>query len=1576
MTGLSPRWKLVAVTLLVLIPLTILGWGLQAILDRHRQTTERLRLGSGVVSLAWTLAERLADLQAALGEAQEPAGAAVAREAERNYLAFRGGMGGLRRLVEEQPEQAGRLAALEGAVQAWWEGPAAAVFRGETADRSRAAEARAEIQELRSRLVQFGRAQAWQQAERRTAQATGQERSLILAALALLGVGLAAGGLLAAERARARRSLRESEERLRALFEEAPVAYHEIDAAGIVRRVNRTECELLGRPPEEILGRSIWEFVAPEAQAASREAVEAKLAERQPLAVTERSYLRADGSRIGVELHEKLIRDPAGRVRGIRTMLLDVTARQAAQRDLAESERRFETLVSQAPVGIFEADPRGECRYVNARWCAIAGLTPAEAAGEGWIRAIHPADRQEVFGAWSDAAAAGREFAREYRMQRPDGEISWVVGSAVAHRDGTGRVLGYFGTVRDITERKRAEEGLWTRTEQLDAVRGVTAEIVRELDLSPLLTLIVRRGVELAGGRAGAVYLWEEEAALLVPRAWHGRGEWLREVRIRPGQGVAGRVAERRAGLIVNDYRASEMALPALLAAHPATAVLAEPLLYRDRLLGVVTVDDAGGGRPFTETDREILRLFADQAAIAIQNARMVESLEVRAQRLETLGRLNRLVSSSLDLDRVLREIAHAATRLTGADTASFWLADPARRLLELRTFSREDLAADFQPREVAFGQGAVGWVALHRRSLHVPDVFADNSPVSHREWWRRLGLRSFYGLPVVLEGRLLAVLALNGREPFQFTGEAAVVLESFLSQATMAIRNAALYEDARRELEERKRAEARLRLQGVALESAANAILITDRSGEMVWINPAFTALTGYGLEEVRGRTPRLLKSGHHPAEFYQALWARIGAGETWEGELVNRRKDGSLYHEAMTIAPVADEQGGVTHFVAIKQDVTERRRAQGELERVSRQLQAVLDSATQVAIIATDPTGIIRIFNAGAERMLGYRAAELVGHETPQRFHLAAEVEAHGAELSRELGRPITGFEVFVERARAGGFEEREWTYVRKDGSQLTVLLVVTALRDAEERIAGFLGVARDITERKAVERMKDEFVSVVSHELRTPLTSIRGALGLLAGGLLGPMPEKGGRMLEIAVANTDRLVRLINDILDIERMESGRVVLAKEVCELDDLMTQAAEVMRPMGEQARVRLLVAPAAARLLVDPDRILQLFTNLLSNAIKFSPAGTTVRFEGAQVGRWVRVVVADQGRGIPPDKLEAIFERFRQVDASDVREKGGTGLGLAICRGIALQHGGRIWAESGAGAGSRLTLELPALPAPVAGAEAAERGDLVLVCEGDPEAAGGLERILAAGGYRAVTAGSLAAAVRAVRAARPEVILLGGLPPEQDGWVVLGALKEEPAARDVPVVLMGAMTAAARPARSSDQIASWLPRAPEAAVLLRAVEQAGASRGRPPRILVVEDDPDLAQILVAMFQRQGATVTQAGSGREALHACQEAPPDLLVLDVGLPDGDGFGLVERLRREDRLRQVPLVVYTARDLTAEDRARLVLGETEFLTKSRIPPEQLERHIGELLGRIVPREREPEGGSNDGATRAAGG
>ncbi|MEM1293446.1 MAG: ATP-binding protein [Cyanobacteria bacterium P01_H01_bin.162] len=390
----------------------------------------------------------------------------------------------------------------------------------------------------------------------------------------------------------------------------------------------------------------------------------------------------------------------------------------------------------------------------------------------------------------------------------------------------------------------------------------------------------------------------------------------------------------------------------------------------------------------------------------------------------------------------------------------------------------------------------------------------------------------------------------------------------------------------------------------------------------------------------------------------------------------------------------------------------LAELQQAKDSLKQLSHQNDLILRSAGD-GIYGLDAQGQVVFVNPAAAKMLEQPTQQLIG----QFIHpLIAQARPDGTPYEWP-DSPI------YDTLHSG-----QTNYVsgdlfhRQDGTSFATEYVSTPLREAD-RILGVVVTFRDITERQMIERMKDEFISVVSHELRTPLTSIRAALGLLAATNLDIHSQKRQRMVEIAFSNTNRLVRLVNDILDVERIKLGKVTLSKQMCDLADILAQAADEMRAIAEKNRIHLAVKPLSVKLWADPDRLIQTFTNLLSNAIKFSPAGSTVtviaetihpgqllldpthslsqRLEALMERRdtavpaVLLVQVKDQGQGIPENKLEVIFQQFEQLNVSNTGHQGGTGLGLAICRSIVQQHDGHIWAENNANGGSTFFVVLP-----------------------------------------------------------------------------------------------------------------------------------------------------------------------------------------------------------------------------------------------------------------------------------------
>ncbi|HLO48224.1 MAG TPA: PAS domain S-box protein [Kamptonema sp.] len=365
---------------------------------------------------------------------------------------------------------------------------------------------------------------------------------------------------------------------------------------------------------------------------------------------------------------------------------------------------------------------------------------------------------------------------------------------------------------------------------------------------------------------------------------------------------------------------------------------------------------------------------------------------------------------------------------------------------------------------------------------------------------------------------------------------------------------------------------------------------------------------------------------------------------------------------------------------YEKLQLELQERKQAEATIREAERRWRSLLDNV-QLIVVGLDRWGNVNYVNTFFLKMTGYTNSEVLGKNWFENF------------LPRSDRQSIQT--VFSEVLTENAHPYYQNAILTKFGDCRLIAWNNTMLQDIKGNIIGTISIGEDITERQKIEQIKDEFISIVSHELRTPLTAIQMSLGLLKTGIYDNKPDKFRRMIEIALLDTNRLVNLVNDILDLERLDSGRVVLEKTICKVADLMQQAVDGIQAIAAQHQISLIVAPTNLKVWAAPDAIIQTLINLLSNAIKFSPAQSTIHLSTVDRKDFVLFQVRDRGRGIPADKLELIFGRFQQVDASDSREKGGTGLGLAICRSIIERHGGKIWAESILGEGSTFFFTLP-----------------------------------------------------------------------------------------------------------------------------------------------------------------------------------------------------------------------------------------------------------------------------------------
>ncbi|CCG09364.1 PAS domain S-box protein [Pararhodospirillum photometricum] len=594
----------------------------------------------------------------------------------------------------------------------------------------------------------------------------------------------------------------------------------------------------------------------------------------------------------------------------------------------------------------------------------------------------------------------------------------------------------------------------------------------------------------------------------------------------------------------------------------------------------------------------------------------------------------------------------------------------------------------------------------------------------------------------------------------------------------------------------------------------------VADPKGILLDVNANLCRTLGYRREELLGQSQRVLEDEIHSQGFWKTVSDSLLLGRSWRGEICHRHREGSLHWMDSLIVPFLAEDGGLERTLVLRIDISDRKAAEAERDRVNRLLSGVLASATEFAIIATDPTGLITMFNTGAERMLGYTAQEVVGRETPEIFHLPHEMAARAQALSLRTGGPVTGFRTFVVIAERDGAETQEWTYARKDGSRLQVSVVVTTIR-SDDGITGYLGVAQDIGARKQAEgqlmlskqaaeaanRAKTEFLANMSHEIRTPLNAILGLGHVLAQTPLTPQQRELLGKTQVAGQG---LLAILNDILDFSRVEAGLLLLDPHPFRLADLINTVFTIVSVPASARKILVSLDMALdipEVITGDRTRVQQVLINLLGNAVKFTPQGSVrLRISWDTRPQTLRFEVHDTGVGIEPAALPSLFEAFTQADGSTTRRFGGSGLGLAICKRLVHLMEGNIGAESEPNRGSVFWFTLPTQghdaplpspPVPDAPQSAPSRtlaGVRVLIVEDNPVNQDVARRILDLEGARVTQVTNGAEALDALQAEPTafDVVLMDAQMPVMDGYEATRRIRHTLKLGRLPIIALTA----------------------------------------------------------------------------------------------------------------------------------------------------------------------------------------
>jgi len=783
--------------------------------------------------------------------------------------------------------------------------------------------------------------------------------------------------------------------------------------------------------------------------------------------------------------------------------------------------------------------------------------------------------------------------------------------------------------------------------------------------------------------------------------------------------------------------------------------------------------------------------------------------------------------------------------------------------------------------------------------------------------------------------------------------------------------------------------------LQSAIFNSANFSSIATDAKGVIQIFNVGAERMLGYTAAEVMNKiTPADISDPQEVIARAKALSVELGTKITpgFEAlvfkasrgiediyELTYIRKDGSRFPAVVSVTALRDAQDAIIGYLLIGTDNTARKQIEDERMKLDQRLRdqhfytrSLLESNID-ALMTTDPRGIITDVNKQMEALTGCTRDELIGAPFKNYFTDSSRAEAGINRVLME-GK-VTNYEL-TARAR--------------DGTLTVVSYNATTFHDRDRRLQGVFAAARDMTELKRFEqtlqqknveledasRMKSEFLANMSHELRTPLNAIIGFSEVLGDGLLGDLTDQQRGFIGDIFSSGKHLLSLINDILDLSKVEAGKMMLDLEPVQVSSLFANSLSIIREKAASRQIHLSmdVSKELGSVRADARKVKQIVYNLLSNAVKFTSEHGEVTLRAAEVpraevgklsGSWngrtfpladnefeqfLKISVTDNGIGISPDGLEDLFKPFSQIDSGLARKFEGTGLGLAMIKLLAELHGGTLAVESAVGEGSCFTVWLPlrapeepvraAVKTPTTPFEALPGERIALVVEDDFKAADLIRVQLEAEGFRVRHAPSAEAALVVAGEQPLSLITLDVMLPNMDGWEFLGRLKQMPALRHIPVVIVSIV--ADRNKGFALGAAAVMQKPISRQELYDLLVDLGLiplATGRALKVLVVDDDPKAVELVAVYITGLASTVLRAYGGREAIATARRELPDLIVLDLMMPEVNGFDVVEALHEDPETARIPILVVTAKQITSDDRTRLngfvavVMEKAEF-------------------------------------------
>jgi PAS domain S-box-containing protein len=937
----------------------------------------------------------------------------------------------------------------------------------------------------------------------------------------------------------------------------------------------------------------------------------------------------------------------------------------------------------------------------------------------------------------------------------------------------------------------------------------------------------------------------------------------------------------------------------------------------------------------FSPLDRWFsVRIFPASEGLSVYY-RDVTNRKLSEQRLMLQYAVSRVLNAGQDLQTTATELLTAIGLSLSWRVGMLWMLDRSRRYLECAhtyyapNVSRSQFAEASAKKRFALGQGFPGLVWELARPYWVTDFASaafPRSTVAAKE-----GLHSAFAFPILAAGEVVGVIEFLNRDIRRPDND-------LLQTVTNIGRQIGQYLERHWAAEALKESDLR---KSAILETALDAIITIDDQSRILEFNTAAEATFGHNRDAVLGQSmPELIIPQRYRDRHYQGLKHYL---QTGEGRILGRRveltalrADGSEFPAELAVTHVAVENSLI--FTAYLRDITQRKRHEAEREQLLASSEAaqryyqVLTEAMPQQVWTATTSGELDYINKGVAEYFGREPADILGSGWQAFIHpddLAGCAERWSSSL-------ITGDPYEVE-FRLKRFDS---TYRWHLGRALPV-------RNASGVITKWLGTNTDVHDRLVAEQelrkakesaesasqAKSDFLASMSHELRTPLNAIIGYSEML---------EEEAQDLNLEPFTSDlpkihgagkHLLSLINDVLDLSKIEAGKMELFNETFEVAPMIEAVVNTIQPLAAKTGNQLVVecGPNLGMMTADLTKIRQSLFNLLSNASKFTANGhIRLHVSRYREGKddWIQFRVVDTGIGIPEDKLESVFDPFSQVDKGRSRKYGGTGLGLAITKRFCLMMGGDITVESQPGRGSDFRIVIPARSVAAADRDRlpnvpGTRRNTVLVIDDDPAAQDLMRRYMEREGFHPVSALSGPQALQIVKEVRPIAITLDVMMPGMDGWAVLSALKSDPETADIPVIIVSIV---------DDKNLGYALGAAE--YLTKPIDRERFSKvldryrckGDNCPVLVVEDDDAVRQTLRSVLERHGWQVFEAANGLLALESMAKQIPELILLDLVMPEMDGFEFAEQLQKNELWRSIPVIILTSKDLTPEERHKL--------------------------------------------------